>query len=114
VQDIVVKATERLESLVATQTTAISMPTLSLPNDEAAILARAIDRSNWPLTVEAANAFLLLKLAEEDKVRMDELAAKARDGNLTADEELEIEEYRQVGCLIELVKSQARSFLSAR
>ena len=42
---------------------------------------------------------------------MDELAAKARAGELTADEEIEIENYRQVGCLIELLKSKSRQFL---
>ena len=42
---------------------------------------------------------------------MDELAAKARAGELSADEEVEIENYRQVACLIELMKSKARPFL---
>ncbi len=91
------------------------MPTtLTLPNDEAAILGRAIDQVNWPLTLEAAQAMLRLKLADQDEARMDDLASRARTGELTAEEEFEIEEYRQVGCLIEIVKSQARAFLASR
>jgi hypothetical protein len=85
---------------------------VTLPNDEAAILSRAINPANWPLTVEAAQALLALKLAAPDKVRMDELAVRARRGDLTADEEIEIEDYRQAGCLIEMLKSQARQFLA--
>jgi hypothetical protein len=58
-----------------------AMPsTIDLPNDEAAILARAVDLANWPLTAEAATAFLSLKLADQDIVRMDQLAARARAG----------------------------------
>ena len=87
---------------------------IALPNDEAAILARAIDQANWPLTPEGAKAIVSLKLADQDKLRMDELAGRARSGELTPDEEIEIDEYRQAGCLIELLKSQARAFLAGR
>ena len=84
---------------------------LSIPNDESAILARAVDPSNWKLTPDAAQALAELKLSEQDKQRMDELATKARAGELSADDEIEIDNYRQVGCLIELMKSKARLFL---
>lgn len=85
--------------------------TLAFPNDEVAILGRAVEPTNWRLTPEAAQAILSLGLATDDRQRMDELAAKARAGELTADEEIEIENYRQVGCLIELLKSKSRQFL---
>jgi hypothetical protein len=85
--------------------------TLGFPNDEVAILGRAVEPTNWRLTPEAAQAILSLNLATADKHRMDELAVKARAGELTADEEIEIENYRQVGCLIELLKSKSRQFL---
>jgi hypothetical protein len=85
--------------------------TLACPNDEAAILGRAVDPANWRLTPDAAAAIQSLDLSAADKERMDQLAAKARAGELTADEEVEIENYRQVGCLIELMKSKARLFL---
>lgn len=63
------------------------------------------------LTPDAAQALVDLKLADDDQQRMDELAEKARAGELTADDEIEIDNYRQVGCLIELMKSKARLFL---
>ena len=84
--------------------------TLSIPNDEVAILARAVDSANWKQTRDAAQALVDLALADDDKRRMDELAEKARAGELTPDDEIEIDNYRQVGCLIELVKSKARLF----
>ena len=87
--------------------------TLGCPNNETAILGRAVDPSNWRLTPDAAEAILSLNLSATDEARMDELAAKARAGQLTADEEVQIENYRQVGCLIELMKSKARLFLRA-
>lgn len=37
--------------------------TLSIPNDESAILARAVDPSNWKLTPDAALALAELKLS---------------------------------------------------
>ena len=83
--------------------------TLSIPNDEVAILARAVDSANWKLTRDAAQALVDLALADDDKRRMDELAKKTRDGELTPDDE--IDNYRQVGGLIELVKTKARLFL---
>lgn len=84
---------------------------LAFPNDEVAIIGRAVAPTNWRLTPEAAQAILSLGLAADNKDRMDELAAKPRAGELTADEKIEIENYRQVGCLIELLKSKSRQFL---
>lgn len=87
------------------------MAICSTPNDETAILARAVDPANWKLAPDAAQALVELKLAGDDQQRMSELAEKARAGELTADDEIEIDNYRQVGCLIELLKSKARLFL---
>ena len=39
---------------------------------------------------------------------MNELAAKSRDGTLGADEQLEIESYRQACRLLDLMKAKAR------
>ena len=39
---------------------------------------------------------------------MSELAAKARDGSLGVDEQLEIESYRQACRLLDLMKAKAR------
>jgi len=82
--------------------------TLTLRDEETAIFGRAIDSANWQMPPAAAQAILDLRLPEADRQRMNELAEKARQGELTADEEIAIENYRQVGCLIELLKSKAR------
>ena len=86
-------------------------PQLAENNTEASILGRAMDPENWKLTPEAARSILTLELSPKDRKRMDALAAKARSGSLNADEEVEIENYRQVATLVEMVKSKARLFL---
>jgi hypothetical protein len=61
--------------------------------------------------LEAARALLRLDFAPEDKERMHELAAKARDGSLTPTEQEEIGIYERVGNLLALMKSKARQRL---
>jgi hypothetical protein len=51
-------------------------------NDEASILGRAIARQ-WDL---GAKAILSLILSPQDRERMNELAARSREGSLGADE----------------------------
>jgi hypothetical protein len=77
-------------------------------NDEASILSRAIapDRGTWSPSV--AHGILSLTLSSADRDRMNELAAKASDGSLGADEQLEIESYRQACRLLDLMKAKAR------
>lgn len=88
-------------------------PTLTVANDEAAILGRAVDAANWSVPHEAAWALLALHLSPSDRVRMDDLATKARTGELSEDEEIETESYRRVGYLMEVLKSKARLAMSA-
>jgi len=45
---------------------------------------------------------------------MNELAEKAREGGLSPAEEQEIENYRQVGHLLALLRSKARVSLASR
>jgi len=77
-------------------------------NDEASILSRAIapDSGTWAPGV--AHGILSLTLSSSDRERMNELAAKARDGSLGTDELLEIESYRQACRLLDLMKAKAR------
>ncbi|MDB5291970.1 MAG: hypothetical protein JWL69_3211 [Phycisphaerales bacterium] len=78
-------------------------------NDEVTILSRAIDPANGSWPVEVAQGILSIALSQADRQRMDELAAKARSATLDADEELEIESYRQASRLLELMKAKARA-----
>ena len=78
------------------------------PTSETAILSRVIrpDRGNW--SKEAANSILQLDFPAADLEQMNALAAKAREGALSAGELAELENYRRAGRLLELLQSKAR------
>jgi len=78
---------------------------------EGAIWGRLLRPESKALTLEAARSLLRLEFAPEDKDRMRELAAKARDGSLTATEQEDIRNYERVGNLLALMKSKARQRL---
>ncbi len=77
------------------------------PNHEAAILGRLVEPEKPALPPEAAKALLALELIPADKARVDELAAKARAGTLTQEEQAEVEAYSRVGSLVGVLKVQA-------
>lgn len=62
----------------------------------------------------AARALLKLNFPESDRRRMEELAAKARTGKLTPVEDQETETYEQLGCLLDILHSQARRALDRK
>ncbi|MBI3822190.1 MAG: hypothetical protein HY289_05865 [Planctomycetes bacterium] len=80
-------------------------------NSESAIWNRLFQPSVKTLSVDAARSILSLDFMPEDKNRMRELAAKARDGSLTSIEKHEIKNYEHVGNLLALWKSKARQRL---
>jgi hypothetical protein len=84
-------------------------PTASVT--EGAIWGRLLQPGVKTLSLEAARSLLRLDFAPEDKERMHELAAKARDGSLTAAEQEDIRNYERVGNLLALMKSKARQRL---
>ena len=63
------------------------------------------------LSPSVARALLKLRFAERDHVRMGELSAKARTGTLTAQEQIELDTFERLGCLLDIVHSQARRAL---
>ena len=77
-------------------------------SSEAAILSRVIDPSNGSWPPEAAHSILAIELPTDDRERLNELAAKARDGSLSREEMAELDNYRHVGRLLELMKAKAR------
>ena len=77
-------------------------------NSEADIWMRTIQPERGDLSRDAAQFILQLKLANEDLRRSDELASKAVAGEMSATEEVEIENYRRAGRLLELMQSKAR------
>lgn len=78
---------------------------------DAAILSRVIDAENGNLSAEAAQAILRMGFPSADRARAEMLAARSRQGVLTAAEEAELESYRHIGRLLELMKSKARRSL---
>ena len=80
---------------------------------EGAIWQRLIQPDSDELTREAAQGLLLLEFSPADKSRMTELASKASAGELSDDEEAELESYRRVGYLLDLIQSRARRALAS-
>ena len=89
------------------------MNPIAIENNQADILARAIDGHADGLSFEVAQFIVTLELAEDDERRMNELAEKARDGHLAVGEEAELEEFRRCGRLMEMLKLKAHKVLQA-
>ena len=90
------------------------MNTITVENNQAEMLARAIDCHESGLPLDVARFIVSLGLAEDDERRMDELAQKAADGHLTEVEEAELEEFRRFGRLMEMLKLKSRKVLQAK
>lgn len=84
------------------------------PISEAAILSRLIRPEEDTLSPETAEGFLRIKFEQRDFDRMHELAVKNQDGKLTPSERIEMEHYRNVGYLLDLMHSKARRALKKR
>jgi len=63
------------------------------------------------MSPEAARYFLAVKLDPQDEQRANELAQLARDGSLSEEQQAEIDEYRRVGRVMELLKLRASAVL---
>ena len=80
----------------------------TVTNSEAAILSRTIRPEQGDLSSDAAKSLLNLSLPDSDQHRAQDLATKATEGALSRPEEVELDNYRAVGRLLELMKSKAR------
>ncbi len=78
---------------------------------EGAIWSRLLQPAGEVFSLEAARSILRIEFTSEDKDRMHELAAKAREGTLTPAEQEDIKNYERVGNLLALMKSKARQRL---
>jgi hypothetical protein len=79
-----------------------------IPNDEAEILSRVIAPGEPNLPPDAAKLILTFDFGKEDRERMSQLAEKAREGTLTAEEQAETDCYERVGHFLSLLRSKAR------
>jgi hypothetical protein len=84
---------------------------LTIPNTEAAILARLIQIGQQKLTPQAAEYLLSIRFDDRDVARMNELSDRAQQGNLNGAEQAELDSYIHVGNLIATIQSKARRAL---
>jgi len=80
---------------------------------ESAVWQRVVHLEDQ-LSPTAARTLLKVGFDERDTQRISELAAKARAGQLDADEEREADAYERLGCLLDVIHSQARRVLKRR
>jgi hypothetical protein len=79
----------------------------------AEVWERTIQPGEGDLPADAARYFLNLRFSETDRARMNELAAKARTGTLSQEEESELGNYMRVGWFLDLIKSKSRRSLQS-
>jgi|SRR5579864_4212227 hypothetical protein len=79
-------------------------------NTEAAILARLI-QSRTEMDSHVARYLLSFAFEPTDVERMNQLAERARDGNISPGEETELDGYLHVGNLLTIMQSKARVYL---
>ena len=75
---------------------------------ETDILSRIIAPDDGDLEPGLARYILKLDFPPADHKRIDELSAKAQDGALTPEEELELEGYLHINDFLAIVQSKAR------
>lgn len=78
---------------------------------EMTILTRVIAPSDGSLNDEVATSLLALRFPESDVERMNELAEKNRQNEVSDEEREEMESYSRVGNLLNLLQSKARQSL---
>jgi hypothetical protein len=76
--------------------------------NEAEILSRVIAPEEPTLPADTAKIILTFDFRKEDRERMNDLAERAREGTLTAEEQAEIDCYERVGHFLSLLQSKAR------
>ena len=75
---------------------------------EMSLWERVIEPSWDELSPEGVNAILRLRFRQGDVDRMNELAALARDGELTEAQRQELETYNHIGHALAIMQSKAR------
>jgi uncharacterized protein YnzC (UPF0291/DUF896 family) len=78
---------------------------------DAAILSRLIRPEADNLPPSAAEALLAFRFDQDDLDRMHELATKNQDDELTAKDKTELDNYRRVSFMLDLMHSKARRSL---
>jgi hypothetical protein len=90
------------------------MKTDSLRSNPSAPIWQRVIEFAGELSPSAARALLKFRFSECDHALMGELAAKARAGSLTPDEQTELDTFERLGCLLDIVHSKARRALKKK
>ncbi len=77
-----------------------------------AVLERLLEPVSRSLNVEAARKLIRLKADAKTQARVDELARKCNEGELSADERSEYERYVTASTLIAILQAKARLLLA--
>ena len=83
-------------------------------NGSAALLERLLDPVSRSLNAEAAKELIKLKADAKTQARVDELARKCNEGDLSPSERLEYERYVTAGNLVAILQAKARLILSRK
>ncbi|MGI9075471.1 MAG: hypothetical protein ACR2JB_30050 [Bryobacteraceae bacterium] len=81
------------------------------PSAHADILRKVFDLPGRGMTKPLAEGILALDFPEADAARAEELNARANEGMLTEDEQVELEAYVNIGDLLAYWQSKARQVL---
>jgi hypothetical protein len=79
-------------------------------NTEAAIFARLI-QARSEMSHDVARYLLSFDFEPDDIARMNLLAERAREGNLSDEDTAELDSYMHVGNLLTIMQSKARAYL---
>jgi hypothetical protein len=85
--------------------------TVAGPPSEAEIFRRILDVGGPFFSAEAARGIMRLKFSGVDRERMNELAARNREGRVSPAEEQELSNYIRVGQILGILQSKARRSL---
>jgi len=80
-------------------------------NDDAAILGRLLANGKGRLSVSMARHLLRLRFSKEDMERMNDLAQRKQEGQLSPSEREELGSYVKVGHVLAILQSEARRAL---
>ena len=79
-----------------------------------AVLGRLLEPVSQSLNLEAARKLIRIKADAKTQARVDELARKCNEGELTPKERAEYERYVTVGNVIAILQAKARLLLAKR
>lgn len=78
------------------------------------VLDRVLDPVMECFTPEVARRLADLRADSQIQARLDELAGKANEGQLSSEEQVEYDKYRQAYHLVTVLQAKARRFLKTQ